>query len=140
MPSTTAGGGPPMRASLTLGEVAAKNVRNYRALRGMTQSDLAARLAPLGLAWVQTTVSEVERNGRAVTVDELADLAVGLGVSVAALLDPAGPERANERELAIGSNRTLPPPLALKFITERWLDAEAARWIEELVLPPMRDD
>lgn len=119
--------GPVRRGSVTLGEVVAKNVRGYRALAGFSQVGLAARLIPFGHGWSQATVSEVERSGRAVTVNELPGLAAVLGVTVAALLDPAGPERSG-RQLDVGG-RILPPPMALKFLLERWLDEDDARAI-----------
>lgn len=47
--------------------------------------------------WSRATVSEVERGGRTVTVDELLALAMVLGVTIGDLLDPAGVDgRATE--------------------------------------------
>ena len=55
----------------------------------------------LGCAWRQVTVSEVERRQRSVTVPELAALTLALGVTVAQLLDPRGPERIRGPKLML---------------------------------------
>jgi transcriptional regulator with XRE-family HTH domain len=71
-----------------LSDVVADNVRALRALRRLSQTELAKRMGQLGHKWTRATVSDVERAGRNVTVDELLGLALALTVSVPELLDP----------------------------------------------------
>ena len=82
-----------MPTRITAAETVASNVRAYRQLRGMDQGVLAGRLRDVGIAWRQVTVSEVERNQRSVTVQELLALAFALGTTILQLLDTRGPER-----------------------------------------------
>lgn len=122
----------PQGESRFFSEFVATNVRDYRAVAGFTQDELAVRMVRLGHVWVRPTVSEVERNRRNVTVDELAGLAAALGVTVAALIDPRGPGRAgqsNEKGLDVGGRMMLPPALALSFITEASLDENRSNMI-----------
>ena len=75
-----------------LSEVAADNIRAYRTLRRMSQDTVAARMVALGhTQWSRAAVSEVERHGRQLVLDELLALAVVLEKSLPQLLDPAGP-------------------------------------------------
>jgi transcriptional regulator with XRE-family HTH domain len=83
-------------------EAVAVNVRDHRSLRRMSQQQLADEMSRLGHAWWRATVSEVERSGRGVTVDELVGLALALGVTIADLLDPAGPAEARNAGLYVG--------------------------------------
>jgi transcriptional regulator with XRE-family HTH domain len=69
-----------------LSSVVAANVRHFRRVDGLTQQDLADQMRQRGQGWFRATTSEVERERRRVTVDELAALAEVLGVSVALLL------------------------------------------------------
>lgn len=85
-----------------LSEALAKNVRDYRLLRDVTQGDLAARMSRLGHGWGRSTVSAVEGNGRNVTVDELGGLAISLGTSIGQLLDPTGPDHSRILGLDVG--------------------------------------
>lgn len=62
------------------------NLRVYRADRGFQQEDIAVRMASPHPTWKRTTVSQIERGHRAVTVDELLDLAVILEVEMVDLL------------------------------------------------------
>lgn len=59
----------------------------------LTQQDVADRMNLLGYPWLRATVSDVERNNRAVTVDELVALALVFGVTPFDLMDPRGPLR-----------------------------------------------
>jgi transcriptional regulator with XRE-family HTH domain len=72
-------------------EAVAENIRSYRAVRRLSQEELAERMNVLGHGWYHQTVGEVERGNRAVTVDELIGLALALEVTVGELLDPMGP-------------------------------------------------
>jgi transcriptional regulator with XRE-family HTH domain len=119
--------------SMFLSEIVARNVRNYRALRGLHQAELARVLARLGHGWVAGTVSEVERNGRSVTVDELAGLAVALRTSVAALLDPVGPQRSEGPAIDVGGDLPIPTgPISQQFITDPKPDDQRARIVAAL--------
>jgi transcriptional regulator with XRE-family HTH domain len=70
-------------------QVVAANVRSLRALRGLSQDGLAEKMQHLQHEWSRATASEVERGRRNVTVDELASLAIALGVwGPGDLLDP----------------------------------------------------
>lgn len=72
-----------------LSEIVASNARGARARLGLTQEDLAARMRWLGHeAWSRATVSEVERSGRSVTLDEFLSLGMALDAQPLDLLDP----------------------------------------------------
>jgi transcriptional regulator with XRE-family HTH domain len=62
----------------------APKLRMLRAERRWSQADLAARMNtnPLHQQWTRQTVGEVEWDRRKVTVDELANLALVLGVPI----------------------------------------------------------
>jgi transcriptional regulator with XRE-family HTH domain len=64
--------------------------------------------------WSHTTVSEVERGRRSVSVDELVSLAIVLGVSPTDLLDPVGADGSRMTPFDAGrtSYRTLPAVVA----------------------------
>src|SRR5918992_5014083 len=79
----------PKPGSRFLSEVVADNIRAFRVLRRISQSDLAAAMHGHGHhTWSRATVSEVERYGRTVSIDELASAAVVLRVPLNRLLDP----------------------------------------------------
>lgn len=92
----------PRPGSRFLSEVVASNIRAYRRRRDLTQDQLAERMEALGHGWARATVSEVERNGRSVSVDELAALAMVLEVLLGELVDPAGPDRDERVALDLG--------------------------------------
>ena len=73
-----------------ISEVLGENVRAMRELRHLSQVALVGRMAVLGFAWKQATLSELERGLRPTGVDELCGLALALGTTVVRLLDPAG--------------------------------------------------
>ena len=80
----------------------AKNVAAYRALRRITQAELAARMTILGHTMGRSAVSAIEVKGRNVTVDELFGLAMSMGVTIGQLLDPTGPDRSRRLALDVG--------------------------------------
>jgi transcriptional regulator with XRE-family HTH domain len=87
-----------------LGEVLAENIRGCRLLRRLNQEDLAERMRALGHEqWVRATVSEVERYGRNVTVDELFALALALNATPGTLLEPTGVDGSQKADLDVGS-------------------------------------
>lgn len=85
---------------VTVSVVLGDNIRAYRLLKKMKQEDLAEAMRGYLHPWRRTTVSEVERAHRNVTIVELLTLVLILRVSVEELLDPAGPGgRGNGRAL-----------------------------------------
>jgi transcriptional regulator with XRE-family HTH domain len=92
-----------------LSEVVADNLRAYRVLRRLSQETVAERMRRLGHEqWSRPAVSEVERGGRSVDVDELLSLAVVLEKSVSDLLDPTGPgSEGRPRRVDYGGTLTL---------------------------------
>jgi transcriptional regulator with XRE-family HTH domain len=93
----------------TVAEVLASNARAFRLLRGLEQATLAELMSrAFGHSWRQSTVSEVEKGRRAITVAELLALATVLGVTVERLLDPRGPERLAGPELALATDGGYP--------------------------------
>jgi transcriptional regulator with XRE-family HTH domain len=72
----------------SLSAVLARNARQERNLRRLSQDDVAERMTALGHAWSRQTTSDVERGHRNVTIDELLGLALVLGAPIGALLDP----------------------------------------------------
>lgn len=79
----------PKPGSRFLSEVVADTIRAVRVLRRMSQSDLADEMRRLGHeTWSRAAVSDVERYGRRVSLDELASLAVVLRIPPGKLLDP----------------------------------------------------
>jgi transcriptional regulator with XRE-family HTH domain len=98
MPATPKRAGrQPYEGAQFLSQVLAENVRASRQEAQWSQDGLAERMADLGHGWVRATVSEVERGGRNVTVDELGALAIVLGTTIGDLLDPAAWERPTEQ-------------------------------------------
>lgn len=80
----------------------AENVAAYRALRRITQGDLAARMTLLGHRMGRSTVSAIEGKHRGVNVDELFGLAISVGVTVGQLLDPTGPDHSRALSFDVG--------------------------------------
>jgi len=78
--------------------------------------------------WSRSTVSEVERVGRSVSVDELVSLAACLEVTPADLLDPTGPD----------GRRTWPLDLGAAFGTIR--AATAQQWVRGGQVRPVWGD
>lgn len=65
----------------------ATTVRELRKARGWSQDELARRLSANGFAMHQTTVAKLEGGTRPTSVDEVAALAVLLGVPIGRLYD-----------------------------------------------------
>ncbi len=68
-------------------EVVGRNVRAGRALRDLSQEQLAEVMVRLGHDWKTKTVGAVENATRRVDVDELYGLALALGRSIPELLE-----------------------------------------------------
>ncbi len=105
-------------------QVLAENVRAHRERVGLSQRDLAERmtrlLGHLERKWYATTVGEVERGKRSVSVDELWALAMALSTYVLDLLDPeAGPQGPMAPPLNLGVPELLPMRLSRTLLSSR---------------------
>ncbi len=110
LPSTPKRAGKkPKPGSAFLSEVVANNLRAARSLQRMSQVELARRMAWLGHEWSRATVSEVERMGRSLTLDEFLAAALIVGAHPIELLLPQG------AKLDIGGN--------LNPVNRLWMDA-----------------
>jgi transcriptional regulator with XRE-family HTH domain len=83
-------------------EVLARNVRDYRKLRNLSQEELGERMAALGHGWTAGIVGFVERADRNMTVDELLGAALVLGVAPGHLLSPYGVDGHDPAALDVG--------------------------------------
>ena len=110
----------------------AKNVAAYRALRRITQAELAECMTILGHTMGRSAVSAIEVKGRNVSVDELFGLAIILGVTIGQLLDPTGPDRSRPLALDVGLKtddgavRPIAPSLSRLWAASRALARLAA--------------
>lgn len=97
------------RLHASAGACIGHQVASARDARGWTQQRLADEMNALGFSWKRLTVTEVERNTRRITPDELIPLAALLVRSVPSLLTP--PEHfdliVNECELPRDAVRAL---------------------------------
>ena len=98
----------------TVKETVASNIRAYRQLRGLEQSELAQRMRAIGIAWRQATVSEIERKQRNVTVTELLGLAITLNATVEQFVDTRGPASRVGPQLILGDQ--VDEPTAIPFL------------------------
>ena len=98
----------------TVKETVAGNIRAYRQLRGLEQSELAQRMRTIGIAWRQATVSEVERSQRNVTVTEILGLAITLNATVEQFIDTRGPASRVGPQLVLADQ--VDEPAALPFL------------------------
>ncbi|MFD6822488.1 helix-turn-helix domain-containing protein [Streptomyces sp. NPDC060085] len=80
----------------------AENVKRLRERRNMTIYSLSGALDKVGRPITPSAVAKIERQQRQVTVDDLAALAVVLGVSPSALLLPLDDSTANSIEVTGG--------------------------------------
>jgi transcriptional regulator with XRE-family HTH domain len=105
-------------------------VKEARNRRGWKQHELAARLKELGHTIEQPTVARIETGKRAVSIDELFELATALGVAPVHLLVPL----EDEAQVKIAPKRTLPAPEARAWIRGQLPldDAELAAYLAEL--------
>lgn len=70
------------RDTRTVEEVVGANVKALRAKMGLTQAELAEAMHGLGHSWIQTTVAKTEGADHPLRLNEVADLAKILGISV----------------------------------------------------------
>src|SRR5213079_1426790 len=115
MPRVKEGG----TGDMTPGGVFGRNVKAARALRNLSQTDLADRMTRLGHSWTDSTVSLVESAKRKVNVEDLLDLAGVLGWAVPDLLVPPPGET-----LETGHGE------AMRLTTRSWLEGAFA-WLVE---------
>lgn len=99
-------------------QVLAENIRTWRGVRRLTQEELASRMTALGHPWSAGIVGFVERNDRAVRVNELLALALVLEVFVSDLLDPAGVDGRGQEPLDYGG-RLLPAIAVRHWLANR---------------------
>src|SRR6266700_2654883 len=119
MPASTPrrAGRTPRAGSRYLSDVLADNIRAWRLLRRLEQAEVASRMSKLDHTWGPSTVSQVERGRRNITVDELLSLAIALGVPVWVLLDPLGPQGDNDMPVDFGPVGTLSAKLVREWLT-----------------------
>jgi transcriptional regulator with XRE-family HTH domain len=117
----------PAPQSRFLSQILAKNIKDRRSERKLSQSVLAERMVSVGHGkWTRATVTEIERENRSVSVDELLGLALVLGVPIGELLDPTGID-GQGRE---GLDYTLgaAPPMRVEAARE-WVRGRLRIWI-----------
>src|SRR5688572_3523495 len=90
-------------------DVLASNLRAYRLLRHLEQTDIAAKMSSFGHRWTRQTVSDVERGRRNVTTDELLGLVLVVGATIDLLLDPRGPELRTGPALYVSDDVAIEP-------------------------------
>lgn len=81
------GGPPPIRAGVE-DEWLAANVRERRTALGLSQGEIARRMADLGWPWYQQTVRRIEQGSRKAVAGEAQALARILGTTVDRLMMP----------------------------------------------------
>ncbi|GAB4989030.1 hypothetical protein MAHJHV61_37330 [Mycobacterium avium subsp. hominissuis] len=74
----------------------ARNVRSLREQRGLSQAQLAQRMATYGHRWMQNTIQRIEHQQRRVDIAEADALAHALDVTVGALLATGDPDDTSD--------------------------------------------
>ena len=77
--------------------------------------------------WSRATVSELERGGRRISVDELPAIAIALGLDVPTLLRPSGVDRRDRSPVVIGGQWDAKPAELYGLLTGRG-QAISGRW------------
>src|SRR5579862_8025433 len=106
----------PIAGARFLAAVLADNVHARRAMARLTQGELAERLGWLGHTWTRATVSDVEKGARNVSVDEAFAMALVLGTTIPALLDPTGIDGQGKAPLDYGTGTPMRADIASKFV------------------------
>lgn len=88
----------------TYGAVLSRNVVAARARARLKQSEVADRMRALGFSWHPQTVGEVERGTRRLMAEEILGIALAVGATVGALMEPA----AEDRTVVLPSGAELP--------------------------------
>ena len=113
----------------TVDEQFGKRLQHYRKALGLSQEQLAARVAEHGGAIHQTTIMRTERGERHATLNEFLLFAAALNVPPPLLLIPLG----DERLVAITPKSKIHPHLALKwFVGYEFLAASDRRAVGNL--------
>jgi transcriptional regulator with XRE-family HTH domain len=104
-----------------MGGVVAQNVRDRRALGRFSQEALAGRMRQLGHDWSRTTVGDIEREVRSVSIDELFALTIVLEIDLVDLLDPLGAagDRTTPVDYGRSVYRTMPAVVAHHWLHGR---------------------
>jgi transcriptional regulator with XRE-family HTH domain len=88
----------------------------------LTQDEVAERMRSLGHStWSRATVSEIERYGRSLSVDELVSLAAVFSIGVSSMLDPLGPGLPgldSRGQMDFGGPRPIPPFTAMHWVRD----------------------
>ena len=92
----------PRKKGRSVSEVLARRVEQVRKARGLTQRDVAERLAELGVSMHQTAIAKIENGKRKVTVEDALLLAAALDAPPVTLFLPL----ADNIDMALG-NMTL---------------------------------
>lgn len=106
----------PKKGSRFVSDVLAENIRVLRAMRGLSQAELAERMKFLKNEWSRQTVSQVEGGDRLTSVNELLALAIALETSVPRLMDPRPFDDRPAQHLDVGALQPLDPQVALDLI------------------------
>jgi transcriptional regulator with XRE-family HTH domain len=106
-----------------IAEAVAENVEAVRRRRGLSQQQLATRLAELGRPMQASAVAKVESGDRRVDVDDLAAFAVALNVPVARLLLPDVDED--------GLVEVVPAYSVPMWSAWQWATAERSLWSDD---------
>ncbi len=104
----------PQLGSVFLSDVLADNIRAARSRDRRSQEDLAERMRTMGFDWSRATVSQVERSGRSVSLDEFFALAIALGVTPSELVTGHNVEHVD-----LGVSRSVPPNLVRLWLAGR---------------------
>jgi transcriptional regulator with XRE-family HTH domain len=108
-------------------QLLAANVRAGRALLKLSQQDLAERMSALDHQWSRPTVSQVERETRSVSVDELFGLAHALDTDILTLLSPHEGFRVT---IDTGLPTCLSPAAVRGMLTHQRTDMPAFHWTD----------
>lgn len=90
----------------SLNDDIAARIRAVLALRGMTQNELAARMAVPPL-WLSRRLSATSKRAVSMNLDELEQIAGALGIPVRSLLDPQWLPHLDSNQEPAGNRRHL---------------------------------
>lgn len=123
-----------MVRTITSAEAFAERMRAARRSAGLSQADLAKRLAQLGFARLKrTTILAIEKKTRNVSLDEALAIAAALGVAPIHLMVPFEDERIISEDAA--DDGIFEASTRLKVGELEFLPKEARRWIRGTQLP-----
>ena len=114
----------------------AANLRTYREAGGISQEELAQRMADLGFGFSQATIWKIERGQRPVRASELIALADSLGVMAATSLTRQPDAARHQVELDQANRKAQHAYQALKQAAADYLDAQ----VELVVMARLAQD